>query len=157
VARKGVVIDINVQMVSRTDEIQLADVRGFILRLKTIGFNIMFATYDGYESLESTQLLRTAGIDAFIASVDRDNNAYETWKELMYQQLAQTYNNPIAVREAKELVMSSAGKVDHPDVSYEREQSEGKNKGSKDVMDSIVGVTRLAYEKLNIDPGVFFG
>lgn len=158
VARKGVVIDLALQLVSRTDEIQLADVRGFILRLKREGFNIFLVTYDGWQSLESIQMLRQAGMDAQNLSVDKDSGPYETWKELMYQQLVKAYPHSIAHREARELIIDpTSGKIDHPEMSYERERTEGKSKGSKDVMDGIVGATKTAYERLSIEPDVFFG
>jgi hypothetical protein len=159
VVRKGVVVDLALQVTARLNsEVQMSDIRQFIIQLKRkYKFNILFVSYDGWESRDSVQILRQEGIDAFNFSVDKDNGAYETWKELMYQQLCKCYPNSIAEREAKELIISDKGKVDHPEKSYARELAEGIDNGSKDVMDAIVGAAKTAYEKMGVEPDIFFG
>ena len=158
VARKGVVVDLAIQLVAQNGtEVQMSDVRKFILLLKNkYNFNIIFATYDGWESRDSIQLLLQNGINAEYFSVDKNNNSYETWKELMYQQLFKCYPHQIAFRECKELILRD-GKVDHPDKSWDREVLEGIDNGSKDVIDAIVGAGKKAYDFFNLDADVFFG
>ena len=47
--------------------------------------------------------------------------------------------------------------VDHPEKSWDRDVTEGVDKGSKDVSDSIVGASKNAHEKIPVESGVFFG
>jgi hypothetical protein len=159
VVRKGIIVDLTLQITAKPKtEIQFSDVRKFIMRLKEqFDFNIVYVTYDGWESRDSIQILNQAGMHAEKFSVDKTNEAYDTWKELMYQQLVKTYPNPIAEREAKELQVNTVGKVDHPVESWDRFILEGTNKGSKDVMDAIVGAGKTAYDKFSLESDVFFG
>ena len=158
IQRKGMIIDLSIQLMAKQgSEIQFSDVRKFILRLKEFyGFNIILATYDGWQSKDSIQILNENGIEAEQLSVDKTNDAYDTWKELMYQQLIKAYPNNIAEREAKELIVTDKGKIDHPEKSWERYKTEKIQKGSKDVMDSIVGAVLTAYNKIPVDSDVFF-
>jgi len=159
VIRKGILVDLALQLVAkRGTELQFSDVRKFIMRLKSqFGFNILFVTYDGWQSKDSIQILNQAGMNADNFSVDKTNEAYDTWKEMMYQQLIKTYPNPIAEREAKELILNDQGKVDHPVESWDRYIAENSNKGSKDVMDAIVGAGKVAFENFNLEADVYFG
>ena len=158
IQRKGMIIDLSIQLMAKQgSEIQFSDVRKFILRLKEFyDFNIILATYDGWQSLDSIQVLNENGVEAEQLSVDKTNDAYDTWKELMYQQLIKAYPNNIAEREAKELIVTDKGKIDHPEKSWERYKTEKIQKGSKDVMDSIVGAVLTAYNKIPVDSDVFF-
>lgn len=157
--RKGVVIDLALQLIAKKRaEIEFADVRKFILFLRDVlKFNIRFVTFDGWQSVESIQVLKYHKIVADVLSVDRNNEAYDLWKELMYQQLMKCYPHPIARREARELITADNGKIDHPEKSWDREVMEGIDKGSKDVMDAIAGVTKNSYDRISISPTVFFG
>lgn len=159
ITRKGVVIDLALQIKAKTGgEVRLSDIRNFIKLLKNkYGFNIVYGTFDGWESRDSIQQLNESGIDSWVESVDRKPDAYTTWKELMYQQLVKCHPQPIAEREARELIVDDKGKIDHPEMSYERDLKEGRDDGSKDVMDAIAAVTKVAYEKMNIEPDIFFG
>lgn len=158
IARKAVIIDLALQIVAPPGgEIQFSDLRNFVIRLKEMGFNIVYATYDGWQSLDSIQLMQAQGIDAYSSSVDKTNDAYDLWKELMYQGLWKCYPHAIAYREAKELQIGEKGKVDHPAKSWERFMTEKIDKGSKDVMDSIAGLVQCAYEKIPVEADIFFG
>lgn len=158
VSRKGIIIDLAFQLTAKAGtEIQFSDVRKFIMKLKQLGFNVAMVTFDGWESRDSIQILNEQGIKTEKFSVDKTNEAYDTWKELMYQQLIKTYPNSIAQREAKELVIDDNGKVDHPDESWDRYMSENIETGSKDVIDAIVGATKIAYDNFPLGSGVFFG
>ena len=158
VSRKGVVTDLAIQLTSKAGtEIQFSDVRKFILKLKTLGFNIAKVTFDGWESRDSIQILNEQGIITEKFSVDKNNEAYDTWKELMYQQLFKTYPNMIAQREAKELTIGDNGKIDHPVESWDRYMMENVEYGSKDVIDAIVASGKIAYDTFSLGSGVFFG
>lgn len=156
--RKGVVIDLALQLVAKNgNEIQFSDVREFILRLKNeLNFNIVFGSYDRWQSKDSIQILNKNGIDVIELSVDRSNKPYDDWKELMYQQLIKCYPHPIAYRESKELEIGESGKVDHPEKSWERLQTEGTDLGSKDVMDTIAGASEDAMERIPLEADIFF-
>jgi hypothetical protein len=158
VPRKGMIIDLSVQMMARRgQEIQLSDVREFIIRLKEeYNFNIVYVTYDGWQSKDSIQILTEQGMEADNLSVDKNNDAYDTWKELMYQQLIKCYPNNIALREAKELIVDEKGRINHPDRSWSRLKNEGIEKGSKDVMDSIAGAVLNAFNKIPVEVDVYF-
>ena len=158
VTRKGMEIDLAIQIVApRESEIEFSDVRKFIIRLRDeFGFNISMVTYDGWQSKDSIQLLNNEGMYAEELSVDKNNTAYDTWKELLYQELIKCYPQGIAEREAKELVINDNGKIDHPEKSWERKQMEGTDRGSKDVMDAIVGCVQVAYEKIPLESDIFF-
>jgi len=159
ITRKGVVIDLAIQLVAKSGtEVQFSDVRKFILRLKNqFGFNIGIVTYDGWQSRDSIQIMNQEGIPTEAFSVDKSNESYDTWKELMYQQLVRCYPHPIAHRESKELTIGDNGKVDHPVESWDRFLLEGIEVGSKDVIDAIVGSTKNAYDRFSLDVGIFFG
>jgi hypothetical protein len=159
VARKGVVTDLSLQILAgKGGEVQLSDLRKFVVRLKTqLNFNIIFVTYDGWQSKDSIQIMNQQGIYADEFSVDKSNDAYESWKELMYQQLWKCHPQDIANREAKELVINEKGKVDHPEKSWERMITENNDHGSKDLIDAIVASGKKAYESFNLEPDIYFG
>lgn len=160
IVRKGIIGDLNFQIVARPgDEIQLSTLRDFVIhRLKEeLGFDIVFVSYDQWQSKDSIQIMQQNGIQAKEISVDRSNKPYDDWKELAYQQLYKTYPNKIARREAEELEINDKGKVDHPEKSWKRMQEEDTEKGSKDVMDAIVGCSSHAFDEIPVEVDVFFG
>lgn len=120
------------------DEINLSDIRALIIELKNRGFNIALVTYDGYQSADSIQILNSHGIEAKNRSVDRDTSAYDTLKDLIYDERLETYYCWLVVQELKELTTIQGGqKVDHPDH------------GSKDVADSLAGSVQGAIEVIS--------
>lgn len=159
VQRKGVVTDLAIQIVGETGEVEFATLRSFVVeRLKKqLGFNIVYITLDGWQSKDTIQQFNRLGIQSWVESVDKDADAYVTWKELMYQSLWFSYPNLIAKREAKELMVDDQGKIDHPEKSFDREQTEGRDDGSKDVIDCIVANTKVAYEKIPLGITSAFG
>lgn len=160
VVRKGVIIDLSLQITAPPDdEVQITLLRNWMLDVlvNKYGFNIRYVSYDQWQSTESVQVLNSKGIVAEVLSVDSNNDAYEQWKTLGYQQLIKTYPNRIAKREAKELVVDEKGKVDHPELSNERMATEGIDKGSKDIMDAIVGGIKQGFEIVPLEATVAFG
>jgi hypothetical protein len=110
------------------DEIQFEDVRKIIYRLKDIGYNIAKVTFDGWQSIDSVQTLKSAGFNAEIFSVDRNPEAYYTLKaSLLDKRLDYYYYQPF-VEELQMLEELSGSKIDHP------------RRGSKDVSDAVAGV-----------------
>lgn len=136
----GVVIDLMLQLRARpNEEIIFDEVRQFIQGLKKAGYSIKMVTFDGWQSVDSIQILNKAGIPAEELSVDRNTKAYDTLKELIYKGIFDTYDHSIFTRECEELIRTDNNKVDHPELSYKRSLEEGKMEGSKDVSDSAAG------------------
>lgn len=153
----AVVIDLVMQVRARPgQEIIFDEIRQFIQALRRIGFNIKMVTYDGWQSVDSIQILEKSGIQSEVQSVDRNTEAYDTLKEQIYKGLLDIYNHPVFVRECEELIRKPNGKIDHPDLSYRRSVEEGRMEGSKDVSDSVAGCTNTSvkFAKASFSAGV---
>jgi len=129
-------------------EIMFEEVRGLIENLARVKkFPIQLVTYDGWQSMDSIQLLRKAGVHAEEQSVDRDNEAYDTLKSLIYRGIFECYPHNILIRELEELTVTPKGKVDHPAHSSRRVLNEdGMNQGSKDIADAVAGCANLCIK-----------
>lgn len=117
-------------------EIPLFKVREFLLWLNSyIGYKFMKITYDGFQSADSIQLLKMAGFDAGLLSVDRTDVPYLNLRACILEQRLIGYYNSIVVEELRELEYDrKAKKVDHP------------IDGSKDISDSLCGAIFNAQE-----------
>lgn len=80
-------------------DINLKDVEDFVLRLKAEGYMIMECTYDGYQSISAIQNLNRAGVDASYKSVTRGREAYDTFRDLLYQERVIGYYNDSLIEE----------------------------------------------------------
>lgn len=109
-------------------EVVFEDVRRIVYSLKERGFNINLVTFDGFQSADSIQILKSHSINAEVLSVDRDTKAYETLKELLHTQRIDFYRYEPFMKEYKRLELVKGKKVDHP------------LGGSKDVTDAVAGV-----------------
>ena len=140
-------IDFMMQVRARPDEeIIFDEIRQFVQGLYKSGFNIRMVTYDGWQSVDSVQLLGKLGIPAEVQSVDRSTEAYDTLKEQIYKGLLDIYHHPVFIRECEELIRKPNGKVDHPVLSYRRSLEEGRKEGSKDVADAVAGCVNLCIK-----------
>ena len=110
-------------------ELDIAEVRGFILKLTRLGINVKSITFDNFASHESIQMTRKYGITSDLLSVDRSTEPWEAARDLIYQdrldiqpdcQLLQVELNTVEYVPTKD-------KVDHPP------------RGTKDVADAVVG------------------
>jgi hypothetical protein len=123
-----VIVDFMLRIKSRDGkEIDLAEVRGIIYKMMENGFNFGKVTYDQFQSAESIQELNKKGIISEQLSVDKDLNAYETLKEMIYSGRCKYYKYEPFIMEMKRLELVKGKKVDHP------------AKGSKDVTDAVAG------------------
>lgn len=114
-------------------EIKISDIRKVIYKLRDLGFNIGYVSFDGWQSIDSIQQLNSKGIKAEIVSIDRTTKAYEAFKEAVYEERISYYHHPTLIKEAQSLDLVNGDKVDHPPG------------GSKDVSDAVAGVVlRLA-------------
>lgn len=110
------------------EEIIFSEVRQLIYTLQDLGFNIAKVTYDGWQSVDSIQILQKRGIESETLSVDRDTKAYDTLKEMLHTKRFDCYEFEPFSKEYKRLELVKGKKVDHPQG------------GSKDVADAVAGV-----------------
>jgi hypothetical protein len=113
---------------SAKDEIQFEDVRQIVYRLKDIGYNIHKVTFDGWQSVDSVQTLKSGGINADFLSVDRNPEAYYTLKGALLDDRLDYYHYKPLISELQMLEELKGKKIDHP------------RGGSKDVADAVAGV-----------------
>jgi len=113
-------------------EVNLSRVRQLVLDLRRRGFNIAQVSYDGFQSVDSRQILQRQGFRTKLVSVDRDLSAYETLKELINCGRLRTYRYEPLLKELRSLELVRGRKVDHPP------------RGSKDVADAVAGAVSEA-------------
>lgn len=109
-------------------EIMFSDIREIILELQNRGFNIAILTYDGWQSIDSIQILRSKGINCDVLSVDKDTRAYDILKGKIYEGKFKCYRYEPFLEEVRRLELVNGTKVDHPPRG-----------GSKDVADAVAG------------------
>jgi len=110
------------------DEIQFKEVRKIVYKLRDIGYNIHKVTFDGWQSVDSVQTLKSAGFNSEILSIDRNPEAYYTLKgALLDKRLDYYYYKPL-IDELQQLEEIKGMKIDHP------------RQGRKDVADAVAGV-----------------
>jgi|GEM_PF-2042024 len=150
IAKVGAVVDLILQIKAPSaGEIMFEEIRAFIERLRRVEkFPIFRVTYDGWQSVDSIQQLKKAGVNAEEFSVDRTSVPYTTLKNVIYEGIFETYLHSIFVREAEELIQLPNGKIDHPELSSARYLKEDKiNRGSKDVTDAVCGAVAQAMDR----------
>ena len=127
--RPKIFIDFMLQIKSGPrDEIQFEDVRKLVYKLRDIGYNIHKVSFDGWQSVDSVQTLKSAGFNADFFSVDRKTEAYYTLKSaLLDKRLDYYYYKPL-ITELQQLEEVKGMKIDHP------------RQGRKDVADAVAGV-----------------
>ncbi len=113
-------------------EVDLSQVRQLALDLRRRGFNIAQVSYDGFQSVDSRQILQRQGFRTKLVSVDRDMSAYQTLKELINCGRLRMYRYEPLLKELRSLEIVRGRKVDHPPH------------GSKDVADAVAGAVSEA-------------
>lgn len=124
------------------NETPLFKVREFLLWLNSaIGYNFKKITFDGFQSADSIQLLKIAGFDTGLQSVDRTDIPYLNLRACILEQRLEGYYNSIVIEELRDLDYDrKAKKVDHPIV-----RADG-TPGSKDTSDALCGAVNNAQE-----------
>ncbi len=107
-------------------EIQFAWVRELILTLAR-RYSVAQVSYDGYQSVDSLQILRRRGLRVKTVSVDRTLGPYETLKELLNEGRLRWYRYEPVLQECRGLEFVNGERVDH------------RQGGSKDVADAVAG------------------
>jgi hypothetical protein len=104
-------------------EIQIRWARQLCFELIRQGFNIRLLTFDGFQSLDSMQILEAKGIETEKVSTDSSEDPWRTLRDLMYEErvtiprLAGEDGADIPCRLVDELLGLTKlpnGKVDHP-------------------------------------------
>ena len=93
-------------------EVSFKDIEKFIIGLREDGYKIVSVTYDNYQSVSSLQELQRRGITAKYKSVNRTREAYDTLKDLLYQERIDGYFDKEAIEEILGLDIVYGDKVD---------------------------------------------
>ena len=118
----------------------LEDMRGMVYTLRARGFNIKSATFDGFNSIDSIQQFNKKKIQAWVSSIDKTKEPYETLRDAIYEErisfpryvVQLSHANP---RTAEILDFELSGlqdvgrKIDHSAST------------SKDVADCVAGIS----------------
>lgn len=134
-------------------EIPLYKVREFLLWLHTsLGMKLKAITYDGFQSADSIQLLKVAGFNAGLLSVDRTDVPYLNLRSCILENRLDSYDNTILRTELYDLEYDrKKGKVDHPMIKLDGLP------GTKDLSDGLAGAVYNAqqfYTKTNVNTAV---
>jgi len=113
----------------RNDEIKFEDIRKLFIKLKELGMNLNWITYDSYQSADSLQLLRRAGFLTGKKSIDTDSVPYDVMRTAFYDGRVQAPEHPKALEEIIRLERNpKTGRIDHAP------------RFSKDCADAVAGV-----------------
>lgn len=116
-------------------EIDLGDVKDYILQLKKKGFNIKLVTFDQWHSFEVKNDLEKGGIETDKLSVAKPH--YEDFQFAIYENRVKCYPIDILLDELFKLRIIKGNKVDHP------------RKGGKDLADAVTGAF---YNAMTLTP-----
>ena len=109
-------------------DVDFSSIENFILSLRDKGHRIVSVTYDNYQSVSSLQRLAKFGIPAKYKSIGRSSReAYDTFKDLLYQEKLDGYFDKQTVEEILGL-----------DVVY-GDKIEARPGMKKDRADAVVG------------------
>jgi len=119
-------------------EIEFALIRKFLTSLRDKhGLDIRYVTFDGWQSVDSRQILRKQGFQTGYLSVEKIEE-YRGLRDALYDNRLLLPNNNFLVKELAELetrIQGNKERVDH------------KPKGSKDVADAVCGVTAFLLQR----------
>ncbi len=125
-----ITIDLTLEVLPpKGGEILFYKIRALLSKLKELGVNLRWVSFDSFQSVDSMQLLRQQGFSSGHQSMDTTPLPYELTKSAIYDGRLLL---PPHVKLGKELATleqdPKTGKIDHPP------------KGSKDVADALAGV-----------------
>lgn len=121
-------------------ELDIGELRTLLIQLGTYyGFNIRQVTFDGFQSAESIQSFRRAGIRADVVSVDRTTEPYDHLRRVLYQSRVAFVDSEILLQELAQLEFNEERrKIDHPP------------RGSKDLADAVAAALYEASQDRRI-------
>ncbi len=95
-------------------EIQIRWARQLCFELIKRGFNIQRFTFDGFQSLDSMQILEDRGIESERVSTDRSAEPWRNLKDLIHDGRIWIPERKLVMNELLSLNQLPNGKVDHP-------------------------------------------
>lgn len=96
-------------------EIDFSKIRTLLYKLKELGLNIKWVSYDGWNSADSLQILRRKGFSVGVQSMDRTMVPYEVAKTaLMDNRVNAPADNKCYMEYISLELDAKKGKVDHP-------------------------------------------
>jgi len=135
-------------------EVQLRWLRQLVAFLQERRFPIGLVTLDGWQSVDSIQIMQARGVEAEKFSLDRTPEGYKTLRDVLYESRLQGYTVPdgldgthssttVVTKELQTLNQYPNGKIDHLPG------------GSKDVADALAGAVRgaILLGGQDVDPG----
>ena len=119
---------------SQQEHIDIAEVRKWVMQLIAFyDLNVYMISYDGFQSTESIQLLRRAGIRSEMISTERTLEPYKYLRDCFYQDRISMVDNEVLRLELVNLEYNEKKKkVDHPP------------RGSNDIADALCGAVFAA-------------
>jgi len=93
-------------------DVDFRSIENFLLNLRDNGIKLASVTYDKYQSINSLQTLQNRGVPAKYKSVTRTKEAYDTLKDLIYQEKLDAYYYPEAIEEILGLDIVYGERVD---------------------------------------------
>ena len=130
---------------SAVSEIDVAQVRAWIMQLvATYGLNIRAVTFDGFDSRETIQAFRKAGIHSELISVDNITAPYEHVRDALYEDRLDFQPDLELLSSELRTVeyYATSKKIDHPP------------RGTKDVSDALAGAVFTAMKSRRVRNGV---
>jgi hypothetical protein len=116
-------------------QINFEEVRDIIRMLSSWGYPVKRISYDGFQSVDSRQILEAEGYETELISVDRNTSAYDTLKSLINTDRLVCVKHEHFAHECSRLELKDGKKIDHPPL------------GSKDCADAVAGaVQNLSLE-----------
>lgn len=130
-----IVVDFMLKVVAASGgEISPAKIRAFILYLRSL-YPIFKVTYDGFQSMDSVQILRNQEIDAGLLSMDKKEEPYLSLRSSHFDRRIAMYRYEPYINEVLDLERDiKRRKIDHP------VKATSGGEGSKDVSDCVAGI-----------------
>jgi hypothetical protein len=121
----------------RGGEIEFESIRALLYKLKELGMNLKWVSFDTFQSRDSIQLLRQKGFVTGTVSMDTDSLGYDVTKTAFYDGRLSLPPHDHTLEELIRLERDPAtGLIDHPP------------NGSKDCSDALAGVVYgLTYRR----------
>lgn len=126
------------------EQVSIEALRQMVYDLSARGFFVKRVSMDGFQSADSLQQLTAKGYDAVLISVDRDMQAYDTFKDFVNTNRFECCKHEVLLLECSRLELVKGKKVDHPPS------------GSKDLADAAAGACRSIAEMMGTDDEVEF-
>jgi hypothetical protein len=121
----------------RNGEIEFEDIRQLFYKLRELGMNLKWISFDTFQSVDSIQILRQKGFFTGSQSMDKTSLPYDVTKTAFYDGRVKAPKHDRALSEIVRLERNSqSGKIDHPPNF------------SKDCADAVAGVVYgLTYRR----------